>query len=156
MRRLLLSLIMLLLAACNLNTADNAREIQLNATQTALPETTQQVGATTLQPTFGSVVRATPALQPLQTSACGQLRVTVGTDPAATLRLRDQPNNNATVVLLIPNNTVVTKVPGSQEISASGYTWVNIQYTDPSSHVTTGWAAKDAMKNTVTLVAQGC
>lgn len=145
---------MLLLAACNLNTADNAREIQLNATQTALPETTSQASAPTALPTLGG--GATPALQPLQTSACGQLRVTVGTDPAATLRLRDQPNNNATVVLLIPNNTVVTKVPGSQEISASGYTWVNIQYTDPSSHVTTGWAAKDAMKNTVTLVAQGC
>ncbi len=155
---------MLLLAACNLDTANNAREMQLNATQTMLPETAQQVGEPTALPTLGSMVMSTlgsaaqptPALQSLQASACGQLRVTVGTDPGNTLRLRDQPNNNATVILLIPNNTIVTKVPGSQEISANGYTWVNIQYTDPHGQMTTGWAAKDGMKNQPTLVAQGC
>ena len=89
----------------------------------------------------------TPVLQSLATSAtCGQLRVVVGTLAGNTLRLRDQPNSGGTILLLIPNNTLVTQVAGSQEVSAGGYTWVNIQYTDPNGVVTTGWAAKDAMQ----------
>jgi hypothetical protein len=158
--RLLLVLFALLtLSACNLGTSQDAREISLNATQTALP-----LGVSTLSDVSGSSIPdtnagipPTPALQSNQTATnCGKLRVTVGTDPGNTLRLREQPNNSSTVVLLIPNNSLVTKVASSQEISAGGYTWLNIQYTDPNGVIATGWAAKDAMKNQITLRAEGC
>jgi hypothetical protein len=153
---------LLVSSACNLGTSQEVRENSLNATQTAIPIIT----AMPLVPVDGSEQGAqgtnsgippTPALQSNQTATnCGKLRVNVGTDPKATLRLREQPNNSSTVVLLIPNNTLVTKVALSAEVSADGYTWVNIQYTDPNGVIANGWAAKDAMKNTVTLRAEGC
>ena len=159
MKRLLLALLLLALSACTLGTSQDVRENSLNATQTAFP-----LGMSTLSDVSGSSVPGsnsnippTPVLQSNQTATnCGKLRVNVGTDPKATLRLREQPNNSSTVVLLIPNNSLVTKVSTSQEISAGGYSWVNIQYTDPNGVIATGWAAKDAMKNQVTLTAEGC
>ena len=42
-----------------------------------------------------------------------------GRDPGNTLRLREQPSNSATIILLIPNNTLVTRVAGSVEMSAA-------------------------------------
>ena len=153
---------LLVSSACNLGTSQEVRENSLNATQTAIPIIT----AMPLVPVDGSEQGAqgtnsgippTPILQSNQTATnCGKLRVNVGTDPGNTLRMRELPDNNSTVVLLIPNNTLVTKVASSQEINAGGYTWVNIEYTDPNGVVARGWAAKDAMKNTVTLRAEGC
>ncbi len=153
MTQLLIALLTLVaLSACTLDTASNVREGQLDATQTAIPFATATafVVQQTLPPT-----QPTPILQTNPT-ACDRLRVTVGTDPGNTLRLREQPTNNATIVLLIPNNTVVTRVAGSQNVSADGYTWVNIQYTDPNGVIATGWAAQDAMRNQTTLAPMGC
>ena len=78
------------------------------------------------------------------------------TIPRNTLRLRESPNNNANIILLIPNNTVVTRVSGSVEIAAGGYNWINIQYTDPNGVQAVGWAARDAVKDRVTLRAESC
>jgi hypothetical protein len=151
--------ILLAISACTLNSANSVRENSMDATQTAIP-----LGVSTLDDVSGSSIPgansgipATPVLQSNQTAtSCGKLRVNVGTDPKSTLRLREQPNNTSTVVLLIPNNTLVTKVASSQEISAGGYTWVNIQYTDPNVVIATGWAANDGMKTQLTLTAAGC
>jgi hypothetical protein len=141
-------------SACTLGTADEMREISLNATQTAIPIAAATGAA---QPSATPGKPPTPALQSIQTAAnCGKLRIDVGSDPGNTLRLREQPNNSATIILLIPNNSVVTKVVASQEVAADGYTWVNIQYTDPNGVVATGWAAKDAMKDRTTLRVEGC
>ena len=149
--------VLLTISACTLSTAQDLRENSLNATQ-AQPagSACERRGGVRLQST-ASGLPPTPILQSNQTATnCGKLRVNVGTDPGKTLRLREQPNNSSTVVLLIPNNSLVTQVAASQEISAGGYTWVNIQYSDPNGVIATGWAAKDAMKNTVTLRAEGC
>ena len=143
---------LLAISACTLGTAQNERAISLNATETALPFLTLTSPPTTLP---------TPLLQSNGSTSVGvtcpdRLRVDVGTDPGNTLRLREQPNNNSNIILLIPNNSIVTRVSGSLETSAGGYTWVNIQFTDPNGVVATGWAAKDAMKDRTTLVAAGC
>jgi len=145
-------------SACTLDSANAVRENSLYATQTAIPiVTAMPLVPVTNGSGADSGIPATPVLQSNQTAtSCGKLRVNVGSDPKSTLRLREQPNNTSTVVLLIPNNTLVTKVASSQEISAGGYTWVNIQYTDPNGVVATGWAAKDGMKNQLTLMAAGC
>ena len=158
-RRLLFVLLigaLLAISACTLDTVQQVREISLDATQTAIPLVTPS-GAPSALPTFDSAGQPTPALRsnPSATT-CGRLRVSVGTDPAATLRLRQQPNNASTVILLIPNGSLVTPVAGAQNVTADGYTWVNIQYTDPNGVIATGWAAQDAMKNTITLVPGGC
>ena len=166
MRRFLGTILILalltIISACNLDSANAVRENSLVATQTAGP-----LGVSTLSDVSGSSIPnvnatdanipPTPQLQSNATASnCGKLRVTVGTDPGNTLRLREQPDNNSTVILLIPNNSLVTKVASSQEIAAGGYNWLNIQYTDPNGVIATGWAARDAMKNQVTLRAEGC
>jgi hypothetical protein len=176
--RFLFVLVALLLtaSACTLGTADDIRANSLNATQTAIPLPTV-IGATAIpvQSTLALIPLATPVLQSNQGAtsllqpnqpatqilATGQpiagchLRVNVGTDPGNTLRLREQANNTSTVLLLVPNNSLVTKVPGSQEINSGGYIWVNIQYVDPTGIIVTGWGAKNAMRSHDTLLPEG-
>ncbi len=158
MNRLLLVLILLLTSACTLGTAQDAREISLNATQTAIPvstlESAQPAKAT---PAVVPVNQPTPILQSNATSAtCGKLRVDVGTDAGNTLRLREQPDNNSSILLLIPNSALVSQVAGSQEVTADSYHWLNILYTDPNGVNITGWAARDAMRDRATLRLEGC
>lgn len=154
---LVLLAVLLLTSACTLGTANDLRAISLNATQTALPLAPAMTAASAATGGVKTTAQPTPLLQSIQTAAnCGLLRVDVGSDPGNTLRLREQPDNSATIILLIPNSAVVTKVAGSQEVTAGGYTWVNIQYTDPNGIVATGWAAKDAMRDRTTLRLEGC
>jgi hypothetical protein len=154
-------LVSLLLGGCNLGTALEAREGSLNATQTAqaLPTPTQSepdVVLVPLEETPGAIQLTPINLVPNDSSTCGRLRVDVGSDPGNTLRLREQPDNSATIILLIPNNTYVTRVAGSSDILADGYNWVNIQYTDPNGAQSVGWAARDAMRDRATLREEGC
>lgn len=148
-----------MISACTLSTAQDAREIILSETQTAIPQATFAAKATSASgPAQTETLEfpPTPVLQSNESVVCGRLRVDVGTDPGNTLRLREQPSNSAKIILLIPNNSVVMRVEGSQDVSAGGYTWVNIQYNDPNGVVATGWAAKDAMANRETLRREGC
>jgi hypothetical protein len=151
------------ISACTLGTAQEVRESSLNATQTAQPLVETAVAKETsvaVQPIATAATTLdfppTPALQTNDSAVCGRLRVDVGTDPGNTLRLREQPNNSATIILLIPNNAVVMRVANSQEVTAGGFIWVNIQYTDPNGVQATGWAAKDAMAGRATLRQEGC
>lgn len=158
---LIAPLLLILTSACTLGTAQEARQLQMIETQTAAPEVSfatsaasDDAGNPALTP-----INATPgeiALTPLGSPAvvggvCNQLRVDVGDDPGNTLRLRQQPTNTAEIILLIPNRSVVQRVAGSTETSSDGYTWVNIQYTDPNGVVATGWSAKNAMRDRTTL-----
>jgi hypothetical protein len=161
--RLLLALVAILLAvsACTLGTAQEVRENSLNATQTAQPLATTFAKETSVPLPIATVATTiefppTPVLQTNDSVVCGRLRVDVGADPGNTLRLREQPNNTSTIILLIPNSSIVTRVAGSQDVAAGGFTWVNIQYTDPNGVVATGWAAKDAMADRATLRQEGC
>ena len=72
------------------------------------------------------------------------------------VRLREQPNNDSTIILLIPNSSYVTRVAGSSDVSAGGYNWVNIRYTDPNGLEAVGWAARDAMRDRTTLREEEC
>ncbi len=149
----------LLLGGCNLGTALEAREDSLNATQTAAVVQDAGVPPTqgvVLTPLETGAAQPTPILVPNDSSTCGRLRVDVGSDPGNTLRLREQPANNSTIILLIPNNSYVTRVSGSSDVSAGGYNWVNIQYTDPNGAQAVGWAARDAMRDRTTLREEGC
>jgi hypothetical protein len=169
MRLLLLLILLLSLSACNLGTVQDAREVSLNATMTGVPvstlesaqaaQGTQGIPADPLNqptPVLQSLL-PTPILQPNQTtSTCGKLRVDVGADPGNTLRLREQPDNSSSILVLIPNSTLVSKVEGSQEVTADNYHWLNILYTDPNGASITGWAARDAMRDRATLRLEGC
>ncbi len=145
----------LFISGCTLGTALEAREGSLNATQTAALRATP-TQAVALTPLQTSAAQATPILVPNDSSTCGRLRVDVGGDPGNTLRLREQPTNGSTIILLIPNNAYVTRVAGALDVSAGGYNWVNIQYTDPNGTVATGWAARDAISGRTTLREEGC
>jgi len=165
-----LAVMLLPTSACNLGTAQDAREDNLNATQTAIPVATlailEPVEATSaplptnpvvLTPLSTSAVQLTPLLSSNNSVSCeGRLRVDVGADPGNTLRLRSQPNNSSTILLLIPNSSYVNRVAGSQEVSADGYTWVNIRYIDPNGIEVLGWGARDAMRDRATLREEGC
>ena len=151
----------LLVSGCTLGTALEAREDSLNATQTAqaVPTATQAEPDVVLVPveqTPGAIQLTPINLVPNDSSTCGRLRVDVGSDPGNTLRLREQPDNSSTIILLIPNNTYVTRVAGSSDITADGYNWVNIQYIDPNGAQAVGWAARDAMRDRTTLREEGC
>jgi hypothetical protein len=169
MRLLLLAILLLTTSACNLGTVQDAREVSLNATLTGVPVSTlEPAQAVEITPgnTLDPLKQPTPVLQSLlptpilqanQTATtCGMLRVDVGSDPGNTLRLREQPDNSANILLLIPNNSLVSKVAGSSEVSADSYHWLNILYTDPNGVNVTGWAARDAMRDRVTLRQEGC
>ena len=148
-----------MISACTLGTAQDAREIILSETQTAIPQATfsaNETSAAAPSPSATLEFPPTPALQSNDSVVCGRLRVDVGTDPGNTLRLREQPSNTAKIILLIPNNKVVMRVAASQDVTAGGFTWVNIEYTDPNGVVAIGWAAKDAMRDRVTLRQDGC
>jgi hypothetical protein len=169
----LLAILLFALSACNLGTVQDAREVSLNATMTAVPVSTLE--SPPLAPITPGIVQPTPILQALEptsilqpnqptpilqsnqtATACGMLRVDVGADPGNTLRLREQPDNSSTIILLIPNSSLVSKVAGSQEVSADNYHWLQIQYTDPNGVNVTGWAARDAMRDRATLRQEGC
>ena len=148
-------------SGCTLGTALEAREGNLNATQTAqaLPTATPDentVALTPLEQTPGAIQLTPINVAPNDPAACGRLRVDVGTDPGNTLRLREQPDNGATIILLIPNGAYVNRVAGASDTLNDGYNWVNIQYTDPNGMVATGWAARDAIRGRTTLREDGC
>lgn len=148
-------------SGCTLGTALEAREDSLNATQTAqaMPTATPDENAVVLTPleqTPGAIQLTPINLLPNDSATCGRLRVDVGTDPGNTLRLREQPDNSATIILLIPNGAYVNRVAGASDTVSDGYNWVNIQYTDPNGVVATGWAARDAIRGRTTLREEGC
>ncbi len=100
----------------------------------------------------------TPALTPLagglppppnySPGAAGQMcdvyTTYSGSDPANRLSLRDQPGTAARQVLRLPNNTRVLRVPGSAEVEADGYHWLNIIYVDGQQQRYEGWTARDS------------
>ncbi len=147
--------VLFLLSACNLGTAQEAREGSMNATQTAQPlVTVPATQAVVLTPLV--TIPPTIDLVPNDSATCGRLRVDVGSDPGNTLRLRREPNNSATIIVLIPNGTTVDRVDGASDVSAGGFNWVNIRYTDPNGVEAVGWAARDAMAGRTTLREENC
>lgn len=165
---LLLVALLLLAAACNLSTAQEARLMALEQTRTAqpdieppaanAPEVTELPGSIPTQITL--VFQGTPATVSPNIAAadeCDLLRVYAGVDPGNTLRLRDAPTLSGTLIIRIPNNAIVIAVPTSQEVQADGHHWRNVIYTAPDGTNHTGWAARDASTSFATLLPEsGC
>jgi hypothetical protein len=58
--------------------------------------------------------------------------------------MRSEPSANAIQVIRVPTNTQVYLVPGSQEVAAEGYHWLNVIYVTPSQNRYQGWIARDS------------
>jgi len=108
--------------------------LQLTPNRTALPTRLPSVGATSLP---------SPNAQALGQN-CAVYVVYSGSDPDNVISLRAQPDTTAPQVLRIPNNARVYLVPGSVEIEADGYHWLNVLYVDAAQNRYQGWAARDS------------
>lgn len=67
-----------------------------------------------------------------------------GTDPRNVLSMRAEPSASSAQLLRVPTNVQVYLVPGSQEVEAEGYHWLNVIYVDPSQNRYQGWIARDS------------
>ena len=60
------------------------------------------------------------------------------------MSLRSAPSVAGLKVFLVPNGAQVMLVPGSQEIEAEGYHWLNVIYEDSPQARYQGWIARDS------------
>jgi len=67
-----------------------------------------------------------------------------GVDPRNSLSLRTSASVSAPQVFRVPNNQNVFLVPGSGEIEADGYHWLNIIYVQSPQMRYQGWMARDS------------
>ncbi len=91
-------------------------------------------------PSTNIPVTSAPALN----SMCQVYTTYSGNDPLNKISLRQTPSANALQVLRLPNNATVMLVPGSQEVAAEDYHWLNVIYVDSSQIRYTGWIARDS------------
>lgn len=146
----------LMLTACNLTTEAGLPPTTVPA---APADGTLSLPTTPTPPIFRTATLVgTPALTPLAgglppppnytPGAAGQMcdvyTTYSGSDPANRLSLRAQPGTSARQVLRLPNHTRVLRVPGSAEVEADGYHWLNIIYVDGQQQRHEGWTARDS------------
>ncbi|HLV36028.1 MAG TPA: SH3 domain-containing protein [Spirillospora sp.] len=62
------------------------------------------------------------------------------------LSLRSDPSTEAQQIFRVPNNVQVLRVPGSPEVEADGYHWLNVIYVDTSQMRYLGWIARDSFE----------
>jgi hypothetical protein len=93
----------------------------------------------TPQPTLIPVTSA-PALGTL----CQIYTTYSGADLRNSLSLRASASVNAPQVFRVPTNQNVFLVPGSGEIEADGYHWLNIIYVESPQMRYQGWMARDS------------
>ena len=60
------------------------------------------------------------------------------------LSLRSEPSTTALQLFRVPNNAQVLLVPGSREIEAEGYHWLNAIYVESPQMRYQGWIARDS------------
>ncbi len=153
--------VILSIAGCNLSSAE------VSTPTVDLPIATEDVA---LRPTrtpisFGATVRPTllplidPGIVTLSTAQPTLIPVTSvpalgglcqvyttysGVDPRNSLSLRTSASTSAPQVFRVPNNQQVLLVPGSGEIEADGYHWLNIIYVQSPQMRYKGWMARDS------------
>ncbi len=62
------------------------------------------------------------------------------------LSLRSAPSVDAQQIFRVPNQVEVFQVPGSSEIEADGYHWLNMIYVDSPQMRYQGWIARDSFE----------
>lgn len=60
------------------------------------------------------------------------------------LSLRSAPSTDALQLFRVPNHVQVLRLPGSQEVEAEGYHWLNVIYEASSQMRYLGWIARDS------------
>lgn len=162
-RSIVLLMVMVLMAACNLVNEDAlasediaggteeptiavsfvrengnatptlAISVQGGPTQLPLPNVFDPLGQTT----------PLPVGTPLPAGLCEVYTTYSGRDPNNKLSLRAEPSADATLVLKVPNFATVYRVANSQEIEAETYHWLNVVYLESSQRYE-GWIARDS------------
>lgn len=60
------------------------------------------------------------------------------------LSMRSNPTVSAPQIFRVPNQVEVLRVPGSQEVAADGYRWLNVIYEASPQMRYQGWVARDS------------
>lgn len=60
------------------------------------------------------------------------------------LSMRAEPSASAPQIFRVPNNAEVLRVPGSEEVEADGYHWLNVLYNETTGTRYVGWIARDS------------
>jgi hypothetical protein len=99
----------------------------------------------TFVPTLIPLPGVVPPTTPLADGLCEVYTTYSGADADNTLSLRAQPSADAVQVFRVPNFAGVFRVPGSQEVEAEGYHWLNVIYVVDSARYE-GWIARDSFQ----------
>jgi len=166
---LLISVMVLVCAGCNLSKA-----VEMTPTLDAPPSTLMLTEGAALVPTeratrtpisFGATTAPTliplidtnvdalgtpqPTLFPVTSAPplsmlCQVYTTYSGTDPRNNLSLRINPSVSAPQIFRVPTGQQVYLVPGSGEIEADGYHWLNVIYVSSPQMRYQGWMARDS------------
>ena len=136
-----------LCAACNLATAPPTPSPTVTQQITFLVTATPVVTRPTRLPLPGlpaTAISVTSA--PLLNATCQVYTTYSGVRADNKLSLRADPTTDATQLFRVPNNVEVYLVPGSQEVEADGYHWLNVIYKDSPQSRYIGWIARDSFE----------
>lgn len=158
---LLISVMVLICAGCNLNKA-----VEMTPTLDAPPSTLILTERATRTPiSFGATTAPTllplvdtsvdvlgtpqPTLFPVTSAPplgtlCQVYTTYSGTDPRNNLSLRVNASVSAPQIFRVPTGQQVYLVPGSGEIEADGYHWLNVIYVQSPQMRYQGWMARDS------------
>lgn len=157
----LLILVILISAGCNLSQTEVAA-IPTNTasiTEDAAPRPTRTPISfgDEVRPTLlplsgaGSVIQNTaqPTLIPVTSvpalgGLCAIYITYSGVDPRNNLSLRTSASASAPLIFRVPTNVQVLLVPGSQEVEAETYHWLNVIYVQSPQMRYQGWMARDS------------
>ena len=148
MRISLLIVIMFVCSACNLSLAPPTPTPD-DSTQppTFLATATSDDMLPTRLPLPGVPETAVPVTNvPLLGDTCEVYTTYSGARADNTLSLRAGPSTETQQIFRVPNNIEVWRVPGSQEVEAEGYHWLNVIYEAPSQTRYIGWVARDSFE----------
>jgi hypothetical protein len=152
----LLAGVLFMTMACNLSTDSAASQL---ATYTPIPVDlpvsgalitpvpTQAIVPPTLTslPLPGMPVTAIPVTSvPVGGVECEVYTTFSGSDPRNVLSLRQSPDAGSYQLYKVPTGVQVLLVPGSQEVEAGGYHWLNVIYELSTQMRYQGWIARDS------------
>jgi len=157
---LTLALMIVVCAGCNLSKSDAIATTEVPAATlitTERPTRTPIAFGATERPTLIPLIDTNmnssgtpqPTLLPVTSAPplgglCQIYTTYSGVDPRNNLSLRNSASVNAPQIYRVPTNQNVFLVPGSGEIEADGYHWLNVIYVQSPQMRYQGWMARDS------------
>lgn len=158
---MIVGLVLMVCAGCNLSKSDDAlatTEVPVaTLIVTERPTRTPIAFGATERPTLLPLIdtnidsggTAQPTLIPVTSAPplgglCQIYTTYSGVDPRNNLSLRNSPSVSAPQIYRVPTNQNVFLVPGSGEIEADGYHWLNVIYAQSPQMRYQGWMARDS------------